>query len=368
MLQTKHYDGAPATRRLISLGALAVIAGMLSACSAEDQAMPVTDGIRPVITEQAAVNRLGDEARYFGVVQSAYRAALAFRTHGRIIDIFADEGDYVRNGDLIARLDPTDAEIALSRANIEMENRHRELKRAMQLFSNNGAIAQAQLEEIESRFLMAKNRVAEASRQLEHTFLYAHFDGVIARRLVDNHDLIQAEQSVITMHDLDSLEVVINVPARAMQQQDSDGAAVGKLRDFPGKQFELSLARFATEPDPVTHTYAVTLAFKELNGQGVLPGMPVEVTTSRANNDQGQQLSLPLTAVLPDNMGGLFVWVVNSDGSLSKRKVKAGAINMDRVAIESDIQHGEQVVIAGHSQLSADMTVRAQDVSVVEAN
>ncbi|WP_406610532.1 efflux RND transporter periplasmic adaptor subunit [Agarivorans sp. JK6] len=318
--------------------------------------------IRPVFTEPAATVVLNSQNQFYGEVQSANRAEMGFRTGGRIAAFFVDEGDQVLKGDLLATLDPTDAQITLSRAEIDQENTRREYLRAKQLFDNNGAIAKAELDQIESSYLVAQNRVKEAQRQLKHTNLYAHFDGVIARRTAEDYDLVQAEQTVLTMHDLDNLEVVIQIPASVMQTRGGSGKAYATLRTIPGQVFDLSLSRYATEPDPVTHTYAITLTFDDIRDERVFPGMAVTVTPNDKFEDQAQSVMVPVTAVQPNNMGQQFVWVVNSDNQLERREVEVGGISVEQVEIIANLTQGEQVVVAGLAGLTEGMAVRAQQL------
>lgn len=336
---------------------------LLVGCGNEAIEEQKTNPIRPVFTDTAGVVASNSHHQYYGEVQSANRAEIGFRNRGRLDEIFFEEGEQVSKGDLIAHLDSRDAEIFLSRAQIDKDNTRREYQRAKQLFEQTGAIAKAELEQLESRFLVAKSLVAEAERQLEYTNLYAPFNGIVARRLVENHTLVQAEQPIVTLHDLKNLEVVIQVPASAMQSNASSGKSFATLRNIPGQVFDLSLSRYATEPNPVTHTYEITLSFDDIRDERVIPGMAAIVTPNNELDDQDSLVMVPVSAIQPNNMGQQFVWVVKSDNTLERREVEVGGIDLDKVQIKSNLNQGEQVVIAGLSGLTEGALVRVQNHS-----
>ena len=101
------------------------------------------------------------------------------------------------------------------------------------------------------------------------------------------------------------------------------------------------------------------LGFEHLNGFHVLPGMAVKVLpVSTSGNTQNQQITLPLTSIVPDNQGEQFVWVVDDDNKATKRYVAIGALNKDRIIVTEHLSLGEKVIIAGVSSVREGMEVR----------
>ncbi len=94
---------------------IALASLLLGGCGKEDAAQTKTAVIQPALTE-LVTNTVSDELSFNGVVRSAERANLAFRVGGLLTDIRVKEGDHVRQGDLLARLDARDAKTALESA------------------------------------------------------------------------------------------------------------------------------------------------------------------------------------------------------------------------------------------------------------
>ncbi|WBA83179.1 efflux RND transporter periplasmic adaptor subunit [Endozoicomonas sp. GU-1] len=338
--------------------AIALASLLLGGCGQEDVAQTKTVVIQPALTEVVS-SSINDELSFNGVVRAAERANLAFRVGGLITDIRVKEGDYIKQGDLLAKLDARDAKTALASAELELQSAEDDYNRAKAIFDKSRAISKSDLDAITTRFNLVRNRVDEAKRQYEYTELRAPFDGIIGRKLVDNHIQIQANAPVLVLHDLSDLEVVINLPYQMMLSEHNQATVNAELSAVPGQLFPLALRTWATEADPVSQTYPVVFGFDDLKGFRVLPGMAVKVTASSTRAEGAlATITVPLTAVVPDNQGGQFVWVVGSDNRVKKRFVKVGNLNNNRIEIRQHLSNGERVIIAGVSSLKEGMEVR----------
>ncbi|MGL5028501.1 MAG: efflux RND transporter periplasmic adaptor subunit, partial [Shewanella oncorhynchi] len=107
-------------------------------------------------------------------------------------------------------------------------------------------------------------------------------------------------------------------------------------------------------------TYNVILGFSDLKNQNVLPGMSINVTPE-ANSTDAMQISLPLSAISPDNMGKKYVWLVDMDSKVTKKMVETGTLLGDRIIITSGLQPQDKVVIAGVNSLKEGDMVRPLD-------
>ncbi|ABZ76538.1 efflux transporter, RND family, MFP subunit [Shewanella halifaxensis HAW-EB4] len=339
---------------------------LMSGCDKEEVQVVAAPVIRPVLSEIVS-SQVGDELSFNGVVRAAERAELAFQVGGRLINILVKEGDEVKQGQVLARLDARDATTALESAQLELKNTALDHNRALVVYEKSQAISKSELDTITTRLELARNHVEDATLQLEYTELKAPFAGIIGRKLVDNHIQIQANTPVFILHDLSDLEVVINIPHKVMLSSAIASKANAELSAIPGTLFPLALRTFGTQADAVSQTYPVVLGFDDLKGFRVLPGMAVKVVPSSASTIQNvspnasqnaSNLTIPLTAVVPDNQGKQFVWVVGSDNKAQKRFIELGALSKNRIVVKSNLAVGERVIIAGVSSVREGMQVR----------
>jgi RND family efflux transporter MFP subunit len=330
---------------------------LLTGCKSEAEVEVSKPVVRPVFVEVVSNAQVADLS-FSGTISSASRADLSFRTSGRVVDMLVKEGDQVKEGQLIAKLDSADAEIALTSARVELTNARSEYQRAKALFEQRQSISKSQFEELTLRFNLAQNHHAEALRRLDDTNLRAPFSGVVSRTLIDNHVLVQSNEVVASLHDLSQLDVTIHVPESVMTRNAEATQIFAQSPIAPNEKLSLTLKKYETEPNPVTGTYAVTFAVDSTEGSRLLPGMNVQVYSS-GQKDETTAIQVPLSAVVPDNMGNQYVWVVDGQNTLSKRTVFTGSLNGERVQV-SNLQLGEKVVVSGTQKLQEGIAVRPQ--------
>ncbi|MCL1137605.1 efflux RND transporter periplasmic adaptor subunit [Shewanella pneumatophori] len=346
------------TLKLSLISALLISFLSLNGCDNQIQQVPIAQVVQPALIEVVSKQRKA-ELSFNGIVRAAERADLAFQVAGKLTNIAVKEGDEVTKGQLLASLDARDAKNALTSAQLEFENVSLEYERAKAVYKKSQAISKADLDAISTRYNLAHNRVEDAKRRLEYTQIFAPFDGIVGRKLVDNYVQVQANAPILTVHDLNDLEVVIYIPHKVMLSGKDETRAVAEISSIPGQSFPLRLRTVATVADPISQAYPVVLGFENLNGFHVLPGMAVKVLpVMSTNTTQAQQITLPLTSIVPDNQGKQFVWVVTNDNKAQKRYVEIGALNKDRIIVTEHLLPGEKVIIAGVSSVKEGMEVR----------
>ncbi|WP_436323195.1 efflux RND transporter periplasmic adaptor subunit [Vibrio cidicii] len=347
---------AAAKRTFIST--VIMSAFLLAGCGEAPQVSTPAPIIKPALTEIIASQQASD-LTFNGVVRAAQRADLAFRISGRLTDIAVKEGDQVKKGQLLATLDSRDAKTALEAAQLELKNTEQEYRRAKAVFEKTQAISKAELDKVTNRYDLAKNRVEEAKRKLEYTQITAPFDGIISEKVVENFAQIQANQVIMTLQDLNDLEVAIEIPHRVMIAGVRNTRAIAELSAIPNQQFDLQLRTYSTQASSDSQTYSVVLGFEDLKGFRVMPGMSAKVIPVQENSEGEHRLiTLPITALVPDNQGKQYVWVVNAQNQAEKRYVEIGPTYKDRVVIQQNLTPGEQVIIAGVSSVREGMQVR----------
>ncbi|MGL4827556.1 MAG: efflux RND transporter periplasmic adaptor subunit [Vibrionaceae bacterium] len=351
----------PSIRRSTLAISIAFSSLFLAACndkqaiSEQAAAAPVRPALVEVIRPQA-----NTELTFSGIVQAANRADLAFRISGRLTELLVKEGSMVKKGQLLAKLDQRDVITALNAAQFELNESKAEFERAQAIYRRTQAISKSDLDKVETRFKLAANKVKDAQLQLDHTNLTAPFDGIIGRIIADNFSQVAANSTILTVQDLNDLEIVINVPHKLILSESGSQSAYAELSGIPDKKLPLKLRTYATEPDPTSQTYSVVLGITSLEGVRVFPGMvakviPVQDGDATAAN--GGQFSLPLTAIIPDNQGKQFVWVLDQDNKARQRYITLGNLQNSRVEVRQGVNIGEKVIIAGAQSVQEGMQV-----------
>ncbi|MFM0690192.1 efflux RND transporter periplasmic adaptor subunit [Paraburkholderia strydomiana] len=348
----------------------------LNACSKKEAGAPEP---RPVVA--VAVHADGNTAPVTslpGEVQARYSTPLSFRVGGKIVERRVRLGDVVRNGQVVARLDPADAQKNAASAQAQLAAAEHSYKYAKQQLDRDQAqakenlIAPAQLEQTTNAYASAAAQRDQAAQQaalskdqLQYTTLVADHAGVITAEQADTGQNVSAGQAVYNLAWSGEVDVVCDVPESALA-----GLAVGQtanvtLGALPGRKFTARVRELSPAADPQSRTYRAKLTLDN-PGPDVRLGMTADIALSApapssASGAQGQHgfIVLPATALFHDGTQPA-VWVVRAaDSMLELRRVTVARYNERTIVISQGLKDGEHVVLQGVHTVSAGEKVRA---------
>ncbi|QQE05854.1 efflux RND transporter periplasmic adaptor subunit [Cupriavidus gilardii] len=338
---------------------------VLGGCSREPERAP---DVRPVrlLQLQSATGQSAYE--FSGDVRPRIESRLGFRVGGKIAARLVDVGATVRRGQPLARLDPTDLNLAEqgSRAQYEAARTDRDLaaadlKRYNDLFAKGFISAaeqnrrQASYEAAAARLRQAEAALREQSNQTGYTVLAADADGVVTAIDAEVGQVVSAGQSVVRVAQTAEKEVAIGLPEDQVDWlRDIRDVSVRTWaepeRRLPGRVREIAAAA-----DPVTRTYAARITVP--NPPADLKfGMTAMVTFVRTGASPA--VRVPLTALL-QQQGSNQVWVYDSAaGTVQPVAVTLGQPIGNEVEVSSGLRPGQTIVTAGVHLLKPGQKVR----------
>jgi RND family efflux transporter MFP subunit len=355
-----------------------VCLALLSACGQSEEPAKTVETVRPVKLMKVGGSLAGKTRKLPGTVRAADRVDLAFQVPGTLVELPVKEGQTVKKGTLVARIDPRDyetnlrnAEGVLAKAQAGLIYAIAEYQRYVKVKETDaGAVSDSMVslkraaEKVARADLQsAKATVAAAEDQLGYTRLKAPFDGVIAQKYVDNFKEVQAKEAVLSLQNVTDVEVIIDVPELMIAPiRKTLPRFYAEFTADPIRRFELQIKEFATQADSVTQTYRVVLAMPAPSGIRILPGMTVNVAIEFTEEaEAGAEILIPAIAVLADNAGRSHVWVIDPQTmKAQRREVTTGDLSgSDSIRIVSGLNADETIAISGVSTLSEGQTVRA---------
>jgi multidrug efflux system membrane fusion protein len=355
-----------------------VCLALLSACGQSEEPAKTVETIRPAKLMKVGGSLAGKTRKLPGTVRAADRVDLAFQVPGTLVELPVKEGQTVKKGTLVARIDPRDyetnlrnAEGVLAKAEAGLAYTIAEYKRYVNVKETDaGAVSDSMVElkraaekVARADLQSAKATVAAAKDQLGYTRLKAPFDGVIAQKYVDNFKEVQAKEAVLSLQNVTDVEVIIDVPELMIAPiRKTLPRFYAEFTADPNRRFELQIKEFATQADPVTQTYRVVLMMPAPTGIRILPGMTVNVAIEFTEEaEAGAEILIPAIAVLADNAGRSYVWVIDPQTmKAQRREVTTGDLSgSDSIRIVSGLNADETIAISGVSTLSEGQTVRA---------
>lgn len=350
---------------------LAVIAGVylgLEKFKSQPQEKQEPEIVRPVKTVR--LQNAGSEKakRYFGTVQGAKRVKLSFRVSGPLVELPAEKGAAVKEGDLLARIDPRDFKTKLEQAESQQKQAQAQYREASSNFTrytnlyNKKIIPATQYDSYKRAFDVAKSAVQAADSQvtaardaLKDTELRAPFAGIIADRMADNYQDVTAKQEILNLQDISTLEIVFNVPEKDLNMSEVRAKSLNELLAsyhpsmdavfdaIPGYRFPVALKEFSAQADSRTNTYAVTVTMPQPRDVHVLPGMAVTVHVIPPDAALAGAFSVPATSVLNED-GKNYLWRY-TDGVMNR--VPVDVITMHdggTLEVKSDLLHSQDII------------------------
>jgi len=361
----RHRTHRTGRRRLLALG-FAAILGLGVGCGEETP--PAEPVAQPVKTFRVGGAGSGGTLEFPGEVSPSQNAEPAFEVAGKMIEFPVDEGQFLAEGDVIAKLDPRDYEAEVERARANVNKTRTDLTRYKTLFEK-GVSPKTDYEGALRRFEVTDADLKKAEKALEDSTLRAPFAGTVARKLVQDFQNVQAKQPIVILQDDSSLEIVVDIPesdfARirpglTIEERNRLTRSEVEIASIPNRRFPASIKEFATTADPVTRTFSATFRFDSPEDVNVRPGMTAKViVTPPAETRSAPQVSIPARAVRTDDTDEPFVWVVDpSTMRVSRTPVTTGELSGDRIEILSGLAAGAEIVTSGVYQVRDGMEVR----------
>ncbi|MCS3859540.1 efflux RND transporter periplasmic adaptor subunit [Salinibacter ruber] len=336
---------------------------LLSACGAESaSAPPLEPPVRPVKMHTVQEAGATPAREYPGTVSAAETATLSFELPGTVVDLPVQEGERVEAGQLIARLDGTDAQSRLQSARATRNAARSAYERAKSLYAQ-GIVSQQQLEARQREYEVAQSQLEQAQTQVGDTRITAPFDGRVAEKMVELNENVGPQQPVVTVQDLSRMEVVIDVPEQSRMRralQSESLAVTFSMR--PGRRLPATLKEITTTADPRTRTYEATLTIRPPDDAGILPGMTARAIVGggpASAADGAGAIAIPTSAVFSRSGETASVWTVrDSSTTVARRSVSLGTMRDSTVVVTSGLQAGDRIAATGVHQLNDGQPVR----------
>ncbi|MDO9625979.1 MAG: efflux RND transporter periplasmic adaptor subunit [Pseudomonas sp.] len=341
---------------------------LLSACGQPPAPQEQAPRLAKLFTvEDPAAQRLRE---FPARLKATEEAELSFRIGGQLKSLEVLQGQQVKRGQLIASIEDTDQRLRVRDRQASFDLANAQYQRIAKLLERQ-LISRSEHDQRKANRDSASAALSLALQELEYTRILAPFDGVVANTHVDNFQVVQAKQPIVTLQSGDSLDVLFQLPENLLTNLRSREDSLNyhpsvTLDSLPDREFEAVYKEHSTQPDPRTLTYQVTLSMPRPEELNLLPGMSatVRVDFAQLSRTPDNRLLVPVEAVFSADAGPASakqVWVVREqDGVLylSGRAVEVGQLNRDSIEVLSGLEPGEQIVAVGGAELEEGQAIR----------
>ena len=291
-------------------------------------------------------------SRYVGTIRSIRETPLSFQSAGRVVHIAMQNGDRVKQGQVIATIDDTQAQNMLRAAEAAYKHAEDGFNRARQIHEK-GVITDQKMVEVESQLEQAKSAHEAAKQQLDECALTAPYNGIVSGLSLEKGQTVIPGTQICTVQDVSGFCVLFTVPEAEINGLTVNGERLAGVVEcaavdtvLPIRIVEKNLAA-----NVLTHTYDVKATIQ--GGADILvPGMAAVVKVNgkpSAINDQPSDIIIPAKCVLMKPEGAT-VWVAEQ-GRAVRRAVTIDGYMASGVRVSEGLKAGDSLIIEGYQKL-----------------
>jgi len=378
----------------------------LTACSGDTDKHAKSDPV-PVIVGKVQKVQEPERISVSGTVSTPDSPpVVSFLVSGKVIFVGPREGEYVKKGQVLAQIDPTDFQLSVKVAEAQKNNAHAALEKAlhsarpelleqariayeraedeyrrMKMLYELKSLAPNDFQKFKAAYETAKQQYEQAksggqkedkelyraaydqadahlqvaAKALSDATLYAPMSGYISKRLIETGDTASSGRPVFEIVQLDTVEAYVGVPETDMHLVKIGQKASITIPALPNQSFEGTVRIINVSADPGTRTYMTRIRVPN-PGHVLRIGMVAE---ARIIGDRKiSVMTLPGEAIVRDDQGATMVFVYFPEqGRVYRKRVKIGAFRGTEVEIREGLSGDESIVIGGQDHLLDGMTV-----------
>ena len=337
-------------RQTIAMISLLVMIGLsIMGCSEKESATTVKQRYVKVI--QPGKTDSSKEYVFNGQLKEKREVNVAFKVGGQVLEILVNEGDYVREGQVIAQMDTRDYKIQLQSATAQFNQMKGEYERYQQLYDKKKLPVNT-LEKLKAGFLSAESGYKAAQNALNDTELTAPFSGYIYHKNIDKFENVGPGQPIVTLIDVSHLEVHFSLSESQVQVASEFDRITcdvpnAKLYDIPAEFLSMN------EKSNGNDMYDVRLMIDNTQKGSLKPGMSTRVRVKMPQKSDAM-IKVPVESIFYKEKSA-YVWIYDDTAATVKSR---------QVSVENLAQHG--FVAVSHGLKQDDWVITAGVHSLTE--
>ncbi len=319
-----------------------------------------------------------------GYVVARRKATLSAKILGKVVELNVEEGQNVKEGDIVARLDDSNYAAALRQARAQVVqakaafdnatpiyDRYRGLKQQNAISTDDVERQRALYDAARTQYAVSQAVVALAQTNQNDTLIRAPFTGVVTDKVAQVGEVVapaaagggSTRTGIATIVDMDSLEVEVDVAENYIERVQVGGESTIHLNAYPEWDIPGSVIAIIPTADQSKGTVKVRVAIKTKDRR-ILPQMAARVSfmtapEAAATPQASPRFSVPANAVQTSGRTGV-VYVIGSEDKIEKRDVALGPQTQQGVTILSGLSAGERLAAGDLSKLKDGDRVKIQ--------
>jgi RND family efflux transporter MFP subunit len=308
----------------------------------------------PVVEiEEVAVGTIARHVTVSGIVEPIRMVGIKTQISGAILAIEAQEGDLIRAGSILARLDDRElrAQEASAAASHEMALANYERSK---LLRERQVITAAEYDRDRTALAAAAAQLEQLRTRLGYTVIRAPITGLVTEKWVEAGDIVGVQTRLFALADVDTMVVRVHVSELDVVELGTGDAVAVMLDAYPGQPLTGRIRRIFPAADPTTRLVPVEVALRQDGERLARSGFLARIEF--ALGARTDVLLVPASAVVGD-ASSASVFIVQ-DGVALRRSVRTGLNSEGHIEILTGIEAGDPVIVAGNNGLRDGAQVR----------
>lgn len=294
-----------------------------------------------VSTTKVQLKTFFDTTISVGNLRAAESVDISASVTEKIVSLDFQDGETVKKGDIIARLEADEEMALMDIAKAELAEEKREIERLEGLVKTS-AVAEVTLEERRTQAVRAEGSISRIEAMLKDRLITAPFDGIIGLRRISAGALVSPGTIITTLDKIDSMKLDFTVPEVFLGTLTTGTALTAATVAYPDDRFTGRIETIDTRVDPVTRSVPVRAILPNPD-QKLKPGMLMTVELRR---NERSTPTIPERSLVPqgERKG---VYLITAEGAAKLIEVRLGARIPGYVEIVSGLSPGDEVVVDG---------------------
>jgi membrane fusion protein (multidrug efflux system) len=289
-----------------------------------------------------------------GETEAWQDVCVASDTGGRVEWVGPKEGDMVKEGDLLAKVDVSSLKVTLEKAEAALKLADDLYQRRRQLFDRK-IINQEELDRAATERTLAEGNLKQAKVEYERGFTRSPITGCVNHLYLDQGEYVDRGKPLADMVNVDRIKINVNVPELDVRYLKVGQTVAVKVDAFPDQSIEGRIDFVAYKADAATKTFHVKVLIDNPSHR-IRPGMIARVAfLKRVIPDA---LVSPIFALV--DKGGERMVFIEKDGIVHARTISIGVIEGDRVQIAKGLEPGDHLIVTGQTEVEEGMRVQVK--------
>lgn len=333
-------------RFLISIAVVLFLISCHSSSQNNDKASGDSLSPIPVTVTKALDMKQSQQLLLSGSVEASKTVDLSFSATGTVQNVYKQEGQSVRKGELLATLNSESYAYSLKAANATLDKAQDQYNRAL-IMKDRGSLTPVDYQKALTSLQQAQAAKGQAQKSYNDTRLYSPLSGVVSARNVEPGENAAPGVPHFTVVQIKPLLVKTSIPEQEFHYIHM-GQTVSVNIPAEGTTVNGRISEIGVVADATTRAYTVKITLANTNG--VKPGMIANATVNTGS--ASQSIVLPGEAILRDPNGTTYVYTVDSVNKRAyRRSVSIGNPSGNNIEIASGLNGNELIVTGGQQKL-----------------